>query len=303
MTVPPAHQPPATPTPTPRALLGGVIARLAARWALPPTPLRWAFAAVVVLSSTLHPASGVLAVLSYCCTWALSIQAQRHVQAPNRPAPVLDTDDQANLRAFTEYLWASPTTPRPVYQLRCHGFPLTGARLPAGAISTNPAFYATRMPWGQALVYPEWLVFLTGSLNLPGEVPALRHTPFVMAEQFRALRRCTSPLGLLMAGHAVLRHPEQRDRLRPLLTNANSMVVPLRSLRSVRQARSLWSPRLIVTTDAGDLMLAPNGLLEITGPSFWRYQLALLGGRWHPRLQRLLAAAAAASTPATPAAA
>jgi hypothetical protein len=292
-----------SPTSTvPPALVGGVLARVADRFHIPPAPLRWGFAAVLFLGFGRSPAGGVLLAASYCCAWALIHQAQRQATCVDRPAPVLDSADRAHLRAFTEYLWASPTTPRPLYRLRCHGFPLTGARLPERAVTTNPAFYANRMPWGQVLVYPEWLVFLTASLNLPGEVPSFRQFPFVMAEQFRLLRRYTSPLGLLMAGHAVLRQPEQRDRLRPLLSNGNSIIVPLHSVRSVRQVRHLWMPRLIVSTDAGELMLAPNGVLEITGPSFWRYQLSLLGRPWHPRLQQILAAAPAASAPGTPAA-
>ena len=222
---------------------------------------------------------------------ALAIGAPPASAAAPPPASAAAPGARPYLKEFVDFLWSSEASPQALYKFSAHGFQL-GEELTRERMTVQLRLIL--MPYGRVVVWPGWMVFMTESNNPPGRIPPAARWWSVALDFLKEYRRYASLWRLARTGYSVLTQ-EERDRFRTMLANPNTLIVPLSTVRDVRQERWMRNPRLIVTTDDRTLMLAPNGMYEIF-LSFWRMAMGLLG-EWHPRFQRILRESAQSRPP------
>ncbi len=295
-------------------LLGGVSAELAARTGAPVTAIRLGWVAAVLLVAAVEPLVAWIVIAAYGVAWWSASRARSDPRLGWSPAPAPVTQQppapaapqqpsariqpgagsarqpDPRLAEFVRYLWSSATTPTPVYKFSAHGFVRSDLQLSKDQMTVQ--WRLARTPYGRIVVWPGWMVFMTESHNRPGELPPASRFWSVLLDFVREYRRYTTLLSLARTSYGLLTQ-EQRDRFRGMLANPNTIVVPLHAVRSCHQERSLGNPRLVIRTDDREIMFGPNGALEVF-TSFWRMAAGMVGA-WHPRFQKLVADAIAAS--------
>lgn len=315
-------------------LVGGVCAGLATRTGVPITVVRAAWvAAVLLLAAAQQPIIAWIVILAYGVAWWSASRARggeptaahvtgrapeaaphavqdvhagsERLRQPPPPAPAAQLPASAQgqpaagpagqgerpyLSEFVNYLWSAETSPQPVYKFSAHGFVLSDMPLPKEKMTVQ--LRLVRTPYGRIVVWPGWLVFMTESHNRPGELPPASRLWSVVLDFVREYRRYTTLFSLAQTSYQLLTK-EERDRFRGMLANPNSIVVPLHTVRDCQQERSLGNPRILIRTDDREIMFGPNGALEMF-LSFWRMAAGMVGA-WHPRFQKLMADAIAAS--------
>lgn len=198
----------------------------------------------------------------------------------------MTSTDRPYLRDFVRYLWEGEAPPAPLLRTEAHAVVTTGLPEPFRPMQLS------RLPYGFIHVYPEWVAFLTSSRSKPGQIPAIVSKEMIapVTTAIRMQRRLEPvPIAREVVSRTI---KDERQRLEPLVANPNSIFIPLPTVTSAHQQRTMAvTVYLEITTNDRQIVMGPNSMFSF-GPRMWKALKASYGGTWEPELLEQLQQAA-----------